>query len=62
MEANETAYIVFGKKNINSSKHIRTEGNIAKNKICARDKFSFGVKIIFSFFFSFLNVGGRAKS
>lgn len=48
---NKHASIVFG-KNINSSKHVRTEGNIAENKICARDKVSFGVKVIF--FLSFL--------
>lgn len=55
MEGNEHAYIVFG-KNINSSKHVRTEGNIAENKICSRDEFSFGVRVIF-FFFPFLMLG-----
>lgn len=59
MEANEHAYIVFG-KNINGSKHIReqkrTEENIAENKICARDVLHWSK----GYLFFFLTVGGRA--
>lgn len=51
------AYIVFG-KNINSKQtHERTERNIAKNKICTRDKFSIEVKVIFLLSFLMLGEG-----
>lgn len=53
LEANEHAYIVFG-KNINVSKHIREQKEILLRIKSVPETFSIGVKVIF---FSFLLLG-----